>query len=40
MNDGEITTKKNIQTNREILKYVKNNYENIYNSNIFSVYIS
>lgn len=40
MNDEEAVTEKNIQTNREILKYVKSNYKNVYSSNIFSVYIS
>ena len=30
--DEEITTKKRIQTNREILKYVKNNYYQRYSS--------
>lgn len=38
LNDTEITTKKNIQTNREILKYVTNNYQKKFSSSIYSVY--
>lgn len=40
MMDEEVTTKRHIQTNREILKYVQNNYSKKYSSNIFSVYIN
>lgn len=36
--DEEIVTEKNIQTNREILKYVKSNYHQKYSSNVFSAY--
>lgn len=38
INDEEIVTKKRIQTNREMLKYVTNNYYQKYSSNIYSVY--
>lgn len=38
ISDEEITTKRTIQTNREILKYVNKNYEKKYSSNIFSIY--
>lgn len=36
--DEEITTKQRIQTNRQILKYVKDNYYQRYSSNVFSIY--
>lgn len=38
INDEEIVTKNRIQTNREILKYVQDNYYQRYSSNVFSVY--
>lgn len=38
LNDTEITTKKNIQTNREILKYVTKKYQKKFSSSIYSVY--
>lgn len=40
INDEELNTKKTIQTNRDILKYVVNNYYKIYSSNIYSIYIT
>ena len=38
INDEEATISKTIQTNREILRYVKQTYYQKYSSNIFSVY--
>ena len=40
MNDNEKDISITIQTNMEILEYIKNNYMGIYNSNLFSVYIN
>lgn len=40
MNDNEQDISITIQTNMEILEYIKNNYNGIYNSNLFSVYIN
>ena len=40
INDNEEDLSKTVQTNIKILNYVKNNYNSIYKSNIFSVYIN
>lgn len=40
MNDNEQDISITIQTNMEILEYIKNNYNGIYHSNLFSVYIN
>ena len=40
INDNEKDISITIQTNMEILDYVKKNYSGIYNSNIYSVYIN
>lgn len=40
INDDEASISITVQTNMEILEYVKNNYNAIYNSNTFSVYIN
>ena len=40
INDNEKDISITIQTNMEILDYVKKNYMGIYNSNLFSVYIN
>lgn len=38
LNDEEVTPPKDLQTNREILYFVRDHYNRIYSSNIFSVY--
>lgn len=40
INDFEKEVSKTIQTNEEILNYVKKNYKKTYSSNIFSIYIN